>query len=243
MFLDGTAAFFIQVDKRNFFIAGAVQDTFTRYFIQRFEWRVDIEFVVGRQAGQQGVRKGVAPVPSGYGATGQAQFGESHDAFGVEKINVAQAVAARAGPDRIVETEQARLELSKAVAAYRAGVAAGKRDFFVGVHIQRHDTAVGNRQRRFKTFGQALPTFRFHAQAVYHDINAVLLGFLQGFKTVDLYHVTVNAQTHKALRLQAGAFVFETAFAGPRQRSQNGQAGSRCPVHDLVDHLAHALCL
>ena len=69
----------------------------------------------------------VAPVPAADRAARERQIGMRDDALRVEELHRAQAVAARAGAHRIVEGEQARLELGQRVVAHRAGELARRR--------------------------------------------------------------------------------------------------------------------
>ena len=56
----------------------------------------------------------VAPVPAADGAGGERQVGVGDDAFRVEELDDAEAVALRAGAHRVVEREQARLQFLQA---------------------------------------------------------------------------------------------------------------------------------
>ncbi|KAG1257180.1 hypothetical protein G6F66_014727 [Rhizopus arrhizus] len=92
------------------------------------------------------MRERVAAVPAADRTGCQAEFGEGDDALGVEEAHLADAVAAGAGAHRIVEAEQPRFQFGQAVAAYRAGVAAGEDLLAFAVHVQRQRAAVGQLQ-------------------------------------------------------------------------------------------------
>src|SRR5690606_10110727 len=241
--LDGAAALFVQVDERDFFIARAVEHLAAQVFRQVFEGRVDVELVMRGQAGQQRVGKGVAAVPAPDGAGRQAELRKRHHPLGVEEADLTDAVASGTGAHGVVEAEQPRFELGQAVAAYRAGVAAGKYLLASAVHVQGHRAAVGQLHGGFEAFGQALFAFGLDAQAVDHDVDVVLFVFLQRRHVADFLHLAVDPQAHVALGLQAGAFVFETALARAGDGGQHRQPRVGRPGQHGVDHLADALRL
>ena len=93
---------------------------------QLLERRVDVEAVVPGHALEQREGVGVAPVPALDRAAGQLSAGKATTRSGSNTVIMAQAVAGRAGADRRVEREQARLELGQRVAADRAGELAAR---------------------------------------------------------------------------------------------------------------------
>ena len=154
--LDRAAALFVQIDEGDLFVARTVQHLLAHVLGQFLERRLDLEFIVRGQAGEQRVGEGVAAVPASDRAGGQAQLGEGDHALGVEESDLSDAVAAGAGAHRVVEAEQPRLQFRQAVAADRAGVAAGEDLFAAAVHVQRQRAALGQLQGGFETLGQAL---------------------------------------------------------------------------------------
>ncbi|MNL50036.1 hypothetical protein D3C87_1730170 [compost metagenome] len=113
----------------------------------------------------------------------------------------------------------------------------------LAVHVQRQRAAVGQLQRGFEAFRQALLAFRLDAQPVDDDVDVVLFGFLQRRHAVDFHQLPVHAQAHIALRLQAGAFVLEAAFLAARNGRQHGQPRFGRPTQHRVNHLADGLRL
>ena len=105
----------------DFFFARAMQNRLLHGWWQRVKALVDIKLVVLGQALQHREVIAVAPIPALDGAAGQAQGGEGHHALGVEKVLLAQAVAAGAGAHRRVEGKQAWFQLADGVTADRAG--------------------------------------------------------------------------------------------------------------------------
>src|SRR5690606_34582970 len=105
MSLDGRASFFAQIQERYFFIARAVQQNVAQLFGQVVEWRVQIKFVMGCQAGQQRMCECIASVPARNGARRQAKLRKSYHALWVEEIHMAQAITGRARARRVVKAE------------------------------------------------------------------------------------------------------------------------------------------
>ena len=140
-------------------------------FGQLLERHVEVEFVVRGQASQHREVELVAPVPALDRAAGQRQVGEGDDALRIEELDVAQAVALRAGAHRRVEREQARLEFLQRVVADRAGELAGKQVLAAAVHLQRDRAAVGQAQRGLEALGQALLDVGRDLDAVDHDVD------------------------------------------------------------------------
>src|SRR5690606_33083552 len=88
MLLDGRSTFLVQVQEGNLFVARTEQYTLAYFCRQLLEWGLDIKFVVGSQAGQQRMGERIAPVPAMDRTTGQAEVGESYDAFRIEDVDV-----------------------------------------------------------------------------------------------------------------------------------------------------------
>src|SRR5690606_24862054 len=99
--------FFVQVGERDVVLTRAVQDDVTDIVRQGLERRGGVELVERRQAGQHLVVERVALIPATYRAGRQAEFRKAHHALRIEKSNVADAIARRAGAYRIIEAEQA----------------------------------------------------------------------------------------------------------------------------------------
>jgi hypothetical protein len=97
-----------------------------------------------------------------------------HHAARVEELHRAQAVALRAGAHRVVEREQARLELGERVVAHRAGEARREQCLFSCINFKSDDFPVREPQRGLERLGEALLHVGAHAQPVDHDLDAVL---------------------------------------------------------------------
>ena len=171
---------------------------------QRFPRCFGIKAEMRRQALHHAKVVGVASVPAFNCATGQAQRRKRHHPLRVKHLFVAQAVAAGAGPLRRVERKQTRLQLGQRVAAQRAGKAGAKHPLLPTVHVHRHGLAVGQAQRGFQAFGQALLGIGAHFQAVHHHIQVVFFVLVERRHLLGLHHLPVEPKAHIALALVGG---------------------------------------
>src|SRR5438270_321395 len=110
------------------FLARAVKDDSLYPLVEHLPRLLEIEAVVARERLQHRVIEVVAPVPAANGTARKRQVRMHDDALHVEHLDRTEAVAARTGAHRVVEREQARLELRQRVfaAGHRAGVARGE---------------------------------------------------------------------------------------------------------------------
>ncbi len=146
----------------------------------------------------------IAPVPAADRALGQGQFAVDQ-AFGVEELLGAQAVAGRAGAGRVVEREQLGFQLADRVAADRAGEARRK-DHLLGVvvifHGRDQGDAIGQLEGGLEGFGQALLQVAADLETVHHDIDGVLLLLVQFRQLVELVQLAVDPRADEALGAQ-----------------------------------------
>ena len=119
--LDHRAAALVGVGERDLVAARAVQHDVLHALGQLLERPVEVEPEVLREALQHLEVELVAPVPALDRAGRERQVREGDDALRVEEADRPEAVAARARAHRVVEREQARLELGQRVVADRAG--------------------------------------------------------------------------------------------------------------------------
>ena len=240
------------VDELDLDLARAAQQHLARLGRQLLERRVEVEAVVAGDALEQREGVAVAPVPALDRAAGQAERREGDDALGVEHGRDAEAVAGRAGADRRVEREQARLELGQRVVAERAGELA--RVEVLGaplVHLDRERAPVGDAQRRLEALGEALAQRRGgggvarggHLDAVDDDVDVVLLGLLQLRHVGGVDGRAVDAEAHVALRLHLLEQLDELALAVAHDRREHHQPRLGRQRERRVDHLADALRL
>ena len=220
-------------------LAGAVEQHLARLLGQRLERRVDVEAVVLGHALEHRERVAVAAVPALDRARGQAQRREGDHALRIERDDLAQAVAARAGAHRRVEREQARLQLRQRVAADRAGELGRIEMLGARVHLERERAAVGDAQRGLEALGQALARVVARLQAVDHDVDVVLLGLLEHRQVARLDDLAVDAKAHVALRLHVGEQLGELALAVAHHRREHHQLRFFGQREHGVHHLRH----
>ena len=185
----------------------------------------------------------VAPVPALDGATGQRQARVGHHTARVEEGHRTQAIAFRAGADRVVEGEQARFQFGDRVAADGAGELGREQVFLVAVEFHGQRAPVGVPQRRLEGLGQALLGVGAHLEAVYHDIHAVFAVLGQFGQRVDLVHAAIDPHAHEPLRAQLFHEVVLFALAAGHHRREDHQPRVLGQRHDVIDHLRHRLRL
>ncbi len=230
--------------------ARSVQDHQPRGVRQLVPGHVHREAVVPRQGLQGlGVERRGALGPRADGALVQALVLVGDDEVGVERQLVAEAVAHRAGAERVVEREQARLDLGDGEARDGAGELLGEqhapRPALAFGHVRPfgHGDAVGQAQRGLQAVGQALFQPRLGDDAVHHHVDVVLDLLLERRHVLDGVELAVHLQALEALALQVGDLLAVLALAPADHRGQQEQARALGQGHDLVDHLADGLAL
>ena len=140
--------------------------------------------------------------------------------------------------------------LFRAVAPVKYACGAIIFDDTIAAHLQSDSAAVGQAQRRFEAFGQALfevveiragrtgdcqlgirwllarlrvNRFVAHLDAVNHHVNVVFLGLLQCRQVVKFVSLAVDAKTHITLGLHLGKHIQKLALLLTRHRCQNHQ--------------------
>ena len=238
----GVAAI-VHVFEFNILFTGTVQDHFLHAGAEGAPRRFDVEFIVLRQRLQHLEVVEVAAIPAADGAARQRQLRILHHAVGIEILLNAEAVAGRAGARRVVEGEQARLQLAHAIAADRAGEVSGKQQFFrfFIIHIGHNGGTAGELQRGFERLGQALRQIVAHLKAVYDHLDGVLLLQLQLRRIRKIADFAVDPRADVALAGEVfqgfGVLAF-TLFNNGRQQHQAQAFRLR---EDVIDHLADGL--
>src|SRR6266404_4617327 len=191
-----------------------------------------------------------------------------HDPQRVEEFLHPESIAARAGAGGIVEREQLRLERRHAVAAHRAGVAAGEHQLSLRILLRdRPGLAIlarrspltrltlargliekreprepaGQAQGGLERFRQALRGIGPDAHAVDHRLDGVFLLAVELRQRLHFVDAPVDAHAYEALRgeILQELEVLALALAHHRCEQRRGQA-FRQPQR-LVDHLAQGL--
>ena len=238
----GVAAI-VHVFEFNILFTGTVQDHFLHAGAEGAPRRFDVEFIVLRQRLQHLEVVEVAAIPAADGAARQRQLRILHHAVGIEILLNTEAVAGRAGARRVVEGEQARLQLAHAIAADRAGEVSGKQQFFrfFIIHIGHNGGTAGELQRGFERLGQALRQIVAHLKAVDDHLDGVLLLQLQLRRIRKIADFAVDPRADVALAGEVfqgfGVLAF-TLFNNGRQQHQAQAFRLR---EDVIDHLADGL--
>ncbi len=179
----------------------------------------------------------VAPVPALDRTRRERELREADDALGIEEADRAQAVAARAGAERIVEREQPRLELGQRVVADRARELRRVQVLAVGVHLDGDRTTVAVAERDLERLGEPLLELRADLEPVDDDLDRVLAGLRELRHRVDLVHLAVDAQPHEALRAQLGDEVQVLALPVDDDRREDHQLRVLGHRQRRIDHL------
>ena len=185
------------------FLAGAEQDDVADLLRQLLPRQGQAELVVLGEAFQRLhviLRGGVGPGRDR--AVAQALLLVRHHQLRIEIELAAEAVADRAGAERVVEGEQPRLDLVDGEAGDRAGEARGEDDALALVGRVDEQQAVGEAERGLHAVGQAGAEVRLHRQAVDHHLDIVLQLLVEGRDVADLVELAVDPHALEAALLQ-----------------------------------------
>lgn len=223
---------------------GTSQDHLLDLGRQILPGRLQIELVVFGQGFQHLEVIEAALVPATDGAAGQALARIVDQLGGVEVLLHPQAIAGGAGAGRVVEGEDARLQLRHGVAALGAGEVRGEghgRDAFLPVHGHHQHDAAGEGQGRLERLGQTQGQILAHLEAIHHHFDGVLLVQLQRGGIREIAHLPVDTGTDVALGgqvlQQLGVLPLAVAYHGGKQH----QLGPFRLGQHLVHHLADSL--
>ena len=226
-----------KIGERDLFLIAAIQHHLLDFLGQLREWLVQVEAVMLGQALQHLEIELVAAIPAFDRAGCERKLRKGDDALGVEETDRTQAVAARARAHRIVEGEQARLELLQRVAADRARELGGIQVLLTRVHFDRDGAAVAVAQCGLERLRQPLLEIRPDAQPVDDDFDRVLLVLGELRDRIDLVHLAVDAHAHEALGAQLDEQFELFAFAVHHRRREDHQLGFLGHHQHRVDHL------
>ena len=173
----------------------------------------------------------------------QAQRRIRHHQFGVEFRLDAEAVAGRAGAERVVEGEQPGLDLVDGEARDRAGEPRGKGRALTIVGVLDEQEAVGQVERRFDGVGQPARQVAAQHDAVHDDIDIVLELLVQRRRLVDQIDLAVHLDALEAALLQVEKFLAVFALAPAHDGREQVEPAALRHRHDRVDHLGHGLAL
>ena len=223
---------------------GAAQDHLLGLDRQIFPRRLQIELVVLGEGFQHLEVVEAALVPATDGAIGQTD-GRIADHLGrIEILLHPEAIAGRAGSGRVVEGEDARLQLRHGVAALRAGEVGGEGhggNPLLPVHRHYQHDAAGEGQRRLERLGQTQGKVLAHLEAIHHHLDGVLLVQLQSRRIGEVAHLAVDTGTDVALGRQILQQLGVLPLAIAHHRGQQHQLAPLRLGQHLIHHLADGL--
>lgn len=212
---------------------------------QIFPGRLQIELVVIGEGFQHLEVIEAALVPTPDGATGQALARIVDQLGGIEVLLHPQAVAGGTGTGRVVEGEDARLQLRHGVTTLRAGEVGGEdqgSDALLPVHGSHQDYAAGEGQSRLEGFGEAQCQVIAHLEAVHHHLDGVLLVQLQRGRVGKVAHLPIDAGADITLGRQVlqqlGVLPLAIAHHGGKQHQLGAFGLGQHLIHHLADGLS-----
>ena len=224
-------------------LAAAAEQDVARVLRQLGPGSLDVEAIVfGERLDQMEVML-VAPVPAAHRSAGERQVRMHHDALRIEELLHPEAVAAGAGAGRVVEGEQLRFQRRHAVAAHRAGMAAGEYQRLALGRIEEHQArqAACEPQRGLEGLRQALRGVGANAHAIHHHLDAVLLFRIEPGKPLHLVNAPVDTHAHVTLRGEVFEDLQVLALARSHHRRDQRRGRAFGQAQHLVHHLAHGL--
>ena len=238
------AAARVEVAELDFLAAAALHQYFAGLARQLGIRRLGIEPVVIRKRLDHLVVVGVPPVPAAHRAIGERELLVRDDAIRVEELLDAEAVAARAGAEGVVEGEEPRLELGHRVAADPAGELVREHEFLALRLVQERDAgrAFAEPERGFEGLREPLLEIGADFQAVDDGIDRMLLLGVELRHGVELDVLAVHARPHETLAAQLLDHLQVLALAAGNDRREQCQCSAFRQCQHLVHHLAHGLC-
>ncbi|MNN23898.1 hypothetical protein D3C81_1373100 [compost metagenome] len=241
--LDDVAAV-VEVLEVDVLLAAAMENDFLLVGRQLAEWYFQAEVIVRGQRAEHLEVIDVTPVPAAYRTFGQSKF-TVDQALGIEELLDPQPITSRTGASRVVEGEQLGLQLADGMAADRAGEACGENHFFERFVVHRGDQgdAIGQLQRSLERLGQTLLEIFTDLETVDHNVDGVLLLFIQLGQLIKFVQLAVDSCTNKTLgaKFIKHRQVLTLALANHR-RQQHQFAAFRLGQYQ-VNHLTDGLSL
>ena len=181
--------------------------------------------------------------PGGDGASCQAEAMVRHHEVGVEIEADAEAVAARAGTERVVEGEEPGLDLLDGEARDRAGELGREDRPLAALRVLRDDQPVGEPEAGLQAVGEPGAERGRDHHAVHHHLDVVLALLVEGGCGVHVVNLAVDLDPGEAPLEQLGELFPVLALAAPDHRREQVKPRALRHRQDAVDHLAHGLAL
>ena len=229
---------------------GAAQDDGPGLFREVAPGQVHREAVVAAERLQGlGVERGRTARPGGDGALVQGLVAVGDDQVGVEGQFDAEAVAGRAGAERVVEREQPRLDLADRKAGHRAGEFLGEGQAARLLFAVRdtgpfgHSDTVGQTEGGLQAVGIAAFQPGLGDDPVHDDVDVVLELLVEDRSILDGVEFAVDLDALEAHALPFGHFLAVFALATADDGGEQQQALSLGQGAQLVDHHGDGLAL
>jgi hypothetical protein len=204
---------------------------------QPHERPLEIEPDVFREAPEHLEVELVAAIPAFDRPRGERELRKRHHPLRIEEADAAEAVAARARAHRIVEREEARLELGERIVADRAGELRREEMLPTRVHFDGDRATVAVAKRSLVRFGEPLLHVGAHAQPVDDDLDRVLHVLREPRHGVDLVHGAVDANADEALRAELDEEIELLPLAVDDDRREDHELRVLGERERRVDHL------
>ena len=236
------AALVVAVAERDALLAGAVEE----------QVPVLLGHVVPRHAGVDAERLGDAlehllepaerELPVGkQRALVDADRAVGHDEAGIDLLGGPEAVAGRAGAVRVVEAEDARLDLGQRDAAVDAGELLAEGELAGVAGELDVDEAVGEGGGGLDGVGEPPPQPLLHHEPVDDDGDVVLELLVEVDVLLELAHLAVDLDASEAVGAQLLEQLAVLTLAPAHHGSDDAEARARLELADVVDDLLHAL--
>src|SRR6266576_3841038 len=172
---------------------------------------------------------------------GEAPPGVVHDQIRVEIELGAEPVAGRAGAKRIVEREEARLDLRDRKTGDRASEFRREDGLMPAIGVFGNRDAVRQLERGLERIGEAVAEIAIDDDAVDDDFDVVLEVLVERTNLVELHHLAVDLYPLEAAPFELGELlaIFTLATASDRREEIEPRA-LRHRQH-AVDHLRDGL--
>ena len=174
-------------------------------------------------------------------ALGEATPYIVHDQVGVEIELGAEPVAGRAGAERVVEREQARLDLRDRKAGDRAGEFRREDRLLAGIGVFGDRDAVGQFERGLERIGETVAELAVDDNPVDDDFDVVLQILVEPADFVELEHFAVDLDPLKAAPLQFPKLLAVLALTPAHDRREQVEPCALRHRQHAVDHLRYGL--
>ena len=183
----------------------------------------------------------VVPAGGDDAAVHDREIGVGHDELRIDQKLHAEPRTGRAGAVRVVEGEQARLQLLDGDAAVLAGVVLRKAQQLVPPGYVDVEQAAGEPQRRLRRVRQTADDLWLDDKAVHHDLNVMLLVFLEPDLLGQIVGNAVDAGADIARTPRVLEYLRVLALFPADHRTHELELRACGQLHDAVNDLVDRL--